>query len=317
MNIAIRNENITVMNYLDVEIIKTLDGLYTKEEISKEFINLYYNKVIIDITAIKNYFDDRVLFDFLGFWGPEKVILVLNNTAYCNNPSFLKKLVENGYYNFSKNASGISFLVNKPNTFEDVKKYLEVKQDLNFTNENVVDKNLTDKINYRQKIIGISNITPHAGATTLMYMMIKLLKNKYKVKGLEIGKDDSKFFNTEDIITCENIKDAAIKLNALYDNDIIIVDLNGADGKDICTETIYLMEAGTIRLNKLLKSGQNIGEFSLTHKVVLTRSAIKDSDLNTFTYETRIKVFHNLFDFNEREDECKTVKNLLIRLGIM
>ena len=39
--------------------------------------------------------------------------------------SFLKNLVEKGFYNFSKNASGISFLVNRPNNFDDVKKYLE------------------------------------------------------------------------------------------------------------------------------------------------------------------------------------------------
>ena len=138
MNIAIKNENINVMNFLDVEIIKTLDGSFTKEDLEKELINFYYNKVILDITAIKNYYDQDTLFNFLSYWEPSRIILVLNNTEFCNNPAFLKKLVEKGYYNFSKNASGISFLVNKPNTLEDVKKYLEGETLYNPLNKNEI-----------------------------------------------------------------------------------------------------------------------------------------------------------------------------------
>ena len=80
MNISIKNENTYVMEALDAEIIKTLNGCFNKENIVNDLNNLYYNKVILDITAINNYYDENTLFDFLSIFGPGKVILVLNNT---------------------------------------------------------------------------------------------------------------------------------------------------------------------------------------------------------------------------------------------
>ncbi len=316
MNIAIKNENINVMNFLDVEIIKTLDGSFTKEDLERELINLYYNKVILDITAIKNYYDQDTLFNFLSYWEPSRIILVLNNTEFCNNPAFLKKLVEKGYYNFSKNASGISFLVNKPNTLDDVKKYLEGETLYNPLNKNEItaEENYYINKNKKQKVIGIKNITPHAGATTLMYMMLKMLKVNYSVKGIEYLKKDSIFFNSEDIISSDSLEDLKIKLKTLYTFDIIIIDLNDLDGSEICDEVLYLMEGGTIRLSKLLKSGQNISEFSNNHKIILARSTIKDSDIVNFTYETKINIFYNLTDFNDRENNSKSVGTLLNKL---
>ncbi len=317
MNISIKNENISVMNNLDVEIIKTIEGIFTKEDIEKELYNLYYNKVIIDITAINNYYDENTLFNFLSYWEPSRVVLVLNNTELCNSSTFLKKLVERGYYNFSKNASGISFLINKPNTFEDVKKYLESANLYNPMNSN--DNNFEDnyRVNYNtnQKIIGIQNLTPHAGATTLMYMMIKILKNNYKVKGIEYQSDDNKYLQSDDIINSNSIDDLKIKINTLYNYDTIFISLNNLTENNICSDILYLIEPGTIRLNKFLKVNHNISEFSSKNKVVLSRSMIQDQDLNRFMYESKINVYFNLRDFNDRGSDAKTVKELLIKLG--
>ena len=309
MNIAIKNENINVMNSIDADIIKTLEGSFTKEEIISNLNNLYYNKVIIDISAINNYYDDNTLFDFLSYFGSEKVVIVLNNSELCNSPYFLKKLVEKGYYNFSKNAAGINFLINKPNTLEDVKKYLEGGSNLNPLNQSIVSNN-----NQKQRIIGIKNLMPHAGATTLMYMMIKLLKNNYSVKGIECQKNDSTYFKSDDIITCENLEELKVKINTLSNFNVIIIDLNELD-ESICNDVIYLMEPGTIRLNKFLKSNPRIQEFSKNHKIVLTRSMVTDKELQVFSYETRMSIFANITDFNERDNNNQSVQNMLNKLG--
>lgn len=317
MNIAIKNENTSVMNSLDVEIIKTLDGSFTKEEIINNLTNLYYNKVVLDITAIQNYYDENTLFDFLSYFGPSKVVLVLNNTELCNNPLFLKKLIENGYYNFAKNAAGINFLMNRPNTFEDVKKYLEGQTMYNPMNQNEItaEENYNVYHNQNQKIIGIKNLTPHAGATTLMYMMLKILKSKFKVKGIECQKNDGSYFKSSDIISCENLESLKIIIKTLYTLDILIIDLNNLDGEEICDDIIYLMEAGTIKLNKFLKSNPKIGEFSKNHKIIISRNTISDKDLIEFSFETKINVFANIKDFNERDVNNKDVELLLNKLG--
>ena len=56
MNLVIVNENTIVVNALTIDIIKVLNGVYDVNSIEKELVNFYFNKVIIDITAIKNYF---------------------------------------------------------------------------------------------------------------------------------------------------------------------------------------------------------------------------------------------------------------------
>ena len=318
MNVALRNENEAVMNSLDVEIIKTMNGTFAREDIEREFNGLSYNKVIIDITSIRNYFDENTLFNFLTYWEPSRVVLVLNNTEFCNNPDFLKKLVEKGFYNFTKNASGASFLVNRPNNLDDVRKFLEgaTLYDSNNSNEITAEENYSVNRNKHQRIIGLQGLTNHAGATTLMYMMCKMLKTKKTVKGIEVGSKDSTYFKSEDIITSDSIEDLKIKVKTLYTLDVIIIDLNGADGLDICDEILYLLEPGTVRLNKLLKSGQNISELSNRAKIILTRSALKESDVAAFEYETKIKVFANVTDFNERLESSKTVNNLLVKLKL-
>ena len=98
MNLVIVNENTIVVNALTIDIIKVLNGVYDVNSIEKELVNFYFNKVIIDITAIKNYFSSFDLFEFLNYFGKDKVILLLNDSDYCNSKEFLTQLINNGYY---------------------------------------------------------------------------------------------------------------------------------------------------------------------------------------------------------------------------
>lgn len=57
MNIVIKNQNFKIIDALTVDILKTFEGQFSLAEINEELINFYYEKVIIDITAIRNYYD--------------------------------------------------------------------------------------------------------------------------------------------------------------------------------------------------------------------------------------------------------------------
>ncbi len=120
MNLLIENLNSEILNSVDA--IKTIKGVFTKENIQDQLNNLFYNKVIIDITAIDNYLYFKSLFSFLEIFEKDKIILFLGNDI---SKEYMSKLVQEGYYNFTKNASSISFLISHPNTLKDVEKYLE------------------------------------------------------------------------------------------------------------------------------------------------------------------------------------------------
>ena len=55
MNVVIANENKNIIDRLSIDIIKRIDGEYEVRELMGKLVNLYFNKMIIDITAIKNY----------------------------------------------------------------------------------------------------------------------------------------------------------------------------------------------------------------------------------------------------------------------
>lgn len=315
MNLVIVNENTKVVNSLNIDIIKELNGIYDVDKIKEELVNFYFNKVIIDITAIKNYFSSYDLFEFLNYFGSDKVILLLNDSEYCGSNEFLSKLVKNGYYNFSRNSEGISYLLNKSNTYEDVKKYLVV----NSTFQSELNKNITEntfKINDKIKIIGIQNLSNSAGATTLMVMMVKQLLCNYKVKGIEVNGHDSIYFRNENIIFCTSMLDVQDRIKELKNVDAVIVDLNGIEDKEnICSEIIYLLEPGMIRLGKTLVLNNQTGFIKSDYKIVLNRSALKEEELDYFSRETGLNIFYNLGNIDDKKERLLSIDKLLIKLG--
>lgn len=315
MNIVIANENMRVINTLSVDIIKVITGVYDVSTIEKELVNFYYNKVIIDITAIKNYFSNYDLLEFLNYFGKDKVILLLNDSKYCNSKEFLTVLINNGYYNFTSNSQGVSFLVNKSNTYEDVKKYIQTSTFTSELNSEVV--NPGQIINQRSiKIIGIQNLSESAGATTLMQQMVKQLSLSYKVVGIEINNFDSVYYRKNNIIYCNDYLDVETRIKSISDAEIIIIDLNEFKDKDnICDEIIYLLEPGIIRLSKFIKKMNNNIEALDGLKIILNRSALKEEEVLYFERETGIKVFYNLNNFDDQKDRLLSVDKLLVKLG--
>ncbi len=341
INVLIKNQNSKILNELQIDVIKTLEGEFNKSDIENEFVNLFYNKVIIDITAIKNYYDFASLFDFLSFFDPNKVIILLNDSELVNSTNYLSKLVEQGYYNFTKNASSIGYLIDHPNSIEDVQKYIKMNS-MNISRvENDKNQDETpnsfglkslfgkksifpeEKTTYAQEkkedgkiIIGIQNITEHAGATTLMYMLIKQLSYNYKVKGIEMNSQDNVYFRDDRFVTSTSLEDLKMKINLLKEEEVIVVDLNGLDAHGVCTEVLYLIEPGIIRLNKLFKSNSGVLERVKNGKVVLNRSGVKNEDINNLEYETKLKVFYNMPNFDERKERIQVIDELIGKLGL-
>ena len=55
MNVIITNKNESVLMSLGIDVIKTLNGVFTVDDLAATFKNFYYNKMILDITAIEDY----------------------------------------------------------------------------------------------------------------------------------------------------------------------------------------------------------------------------------------------------------------------
>ena len=345
INIIIKNQNSKVIDSVDINSIKTITGEFTRETIEAELGNLLYSKAVIDITAIKNFFDIKEVLRFLSFFGPNKTVLLLNNSELVNSSSYLTLLVQNGYYNFTRNAAGINYLLTHPNTLNDVTKYInslsqtqnqsielnrmgpntfgnQTFQSNPYTSNSYINDNYNpgyvraeESIRTRARIIGIQNVTEHAGATTLMYMILKQLRINYKVKAFEMFKQDSIYLKDSDISFCTSVEDLKYKINTLKDTEIILIDLNGLSERNLCQDILYLVNPGIISLNKALKKDINIREKIADGKIILNQSAIKDEELSNFEYETKFKVYYNMPVINDRAERLLVVDKLLLKLG--
>lgn len=338
INIIIKNQNSKIIDSVDINSIKTITGEFTRESIELELGNLLYSNAVIDVTAIKNYFDIREVLRFLDFFGPSRTILLLNNSELVNSSSYLTLLVQNGYYNFTRNAAGINYLLTHPNSLSDVSKYIDSLNQKQSMEVNMMGPNTfgnlapqnnaytgsdynagyvkeEESVKSKARIIGIQNVTEHAGATTLIYMMLKQLRINYKVKAYEMFKQDSIYFKDSDITFCTSLEDLKYRINADSGAEIILIDLNGLPEKSICHDILYLVNPGIISLNKALKKDINIREKVMDGKIILNQSAIKDEELSNFEYETKFKVYYNMPVINDRADRLLVVDKLLLKLG--
>ena len=312
MNVIVSNKYQALLGTLNIDVIKIINGEFSVEELVNQFSNFYYNKMIIDVTAIKNYENVNIMRELSLNFEMDKVILLLDDSPVVNSANYLSQLVSVGIYNFTKNVDAIPFLIENPNSYKDVAAYQ------NFNNYepnkvNTAKKNEPVYTKMEQRIIGFKNLTEHAGATTLIYMLKKHLQDEYKVKALEINSTDFEYFNDKDLESAD-FMNASIKIANNSDADIILVDLN--DGPDsICNEIIYLIEPGILKLNKLIRSDYKIFDKLKNQKIVLNRSVLNDKDVHDFEKESGSKVFFNIPCLDEKLDNNKKIIEFLIALG--
>ena len=93
MNVIISNKYQSLLATLDVDIIKSMTGEFNVEDLVMTFSNFYYNKMILDITAIKDYQNIATIQELSLNMDMGKIILLLDDSEIVNSPKYLSQLV--------------------------------------------------------------------------------------------------------------------------------------------------------------------------------------------------------------------------------
>ena len=317
MNVIVSNLNKQKFNNLNVDLIKSMNGEFSSEELVQTFSNFFFNRMFLDITYSKNYRDINHIQKLSIGLDVSKIILLLNDDPVVND-AYISKLVSLGIYNFARNEDELLYLYNNPNQYKDVAKYQNVNSSfIGESNSFVQDSDESSK-RRKPRVIGFKNFTNHAGSTTLIYMIKKQLEKNYSVISLEINKTDFIFFNDKGMVS---IKDDEINryLEEYTDVNIILMDLNNVVddyANSFCTEFIYLIEPSLLAINKVSKADPKSLVKLRNYKVVLNKCLLSDKDISVFSREARIKIFYALPPMNDRDDNSKILLPFLERLGL-
>lgn len=311
MNVLVVNKQEDIISALNVEVIKTLRGSFSADEIISTFTNFYFARMIIDVTALKDY-EDVAIYQKLSIGLPiDKVILLIPSSSAAANNYFLSKLISMGYYNFTTNGDGVKYLLTNPNSYKDVAYLHQVET----TTNNVVSTD-SGTVLSGIRILGVKNVTDEAGASSLIYMLKKALEEKYNlsVLAVEVDKRDFTFFRSKDMVSTDKNSIATELLKAKNYN-YILVDLNDYD-ENICDETLYLIEPSIIKLNKLMLRDKTVFSKLRDKKVIINRSVLSEADIKEFSSEAGIKIFDVIPCLNDRE-LSKEISSLLVKLGMV
>ncbi len=331
MNVIVANEKQDMLANIDIDIIKNISGVYEASEIVEMFKNFFYSKMILDVTAIKQYKDARTYETIIQGLPAEKIIFLLPEGSSLCTPNFLSQLINIGIYNFTTNVNGIKYLIKKTNTLQDVENIVKMAsksapQPVNDSNVNNINSNsdltapasVAPKAGGKTTVIGFKNVTLSAGATTLIYMLKKELIMTYgseKVLAIEVDKKDFALFNDKDMVssTSTTIK---TDLERHSDKDVILVDLNKCNDTSFCEDVIWLMEPSTIKLNRLVRENRIMFSKLVGQKVILNQSLLLASDVSDFEKETGLKIFYNMPPLDERKRNS-IINDFLIQLGLL
>jgi hypothetical protein len=307
MNVIVANKYQALLSSLEIDIIKSVNGEFEVDELISMFANFFYNRMILDVTAIKNYKDIKNLQKLSMALDMSKIILLLDDSDDSTSTTYLSRLISMGIYNFTKNKEGILYLLNHPNTYRDVAHIHQLDQ-LTATVDN-------KHINNSVKVLGIKNLTDDAGSTSLIYMLKKQLERNYSVIAIEIGKRDFVFFNDKNMISTTKEEFPTILLKA-KDVDIILVDVNESKTEEICDDVLFLLEPSSIKLNKLLRKNRNVFRELDGKKLILNKSLLDSKDVLDFEGEAMTRVFYNVPPLNDRAPN-KILDGFLNKLGFI
>lgn len=325
MNVIISNERQAELASLDIEVIKSINGTFEADELIQMFSNFFFGRMVLDLTALKNYRDIRNLQKFSMSLDVEKIIVLLPDTPECLAPQFLSRLISMGIYNFTTNLDGVNYLLQNPNTYRDVAHLHQIDDSegagggvapvvapVGGNDGTTLVSNIVSGGSY---ILGIKNLTDHAGSTMLTYLLKQeLVKLGRSVVAMEVGRKDFLYISDKELVS--TTKDGlAAELLKYRNASVILVDLNDGDTK-LCSDVIYLVEPSSMKLNKMMRRDSKVFEKLKGKKIVLARSMLTLQDITEFEYEAKTKIFFNLPPMDERQDNSSVLQDLLNRLGI-
>lgn len=323
MNVIVSNKNQLLLESLGIDIIKEMNGEFEVDEIIATFQNFFYQRMILDITAIKNYTDIVNLQKLSISLDMQKLILLLDGTDVTSNPNFLSNLVSMGIYNFTKNIEGIQYLYNTPNTYRDVAQFHRL--DATFGNAAMVNNQpvvaapvvevAPQPEFYGTRVIGVKNVTKQSGASSLVYMMKNELSKHYSVVAIEVDKTDFTYFKDKGLISTITSEVGTV-INKHKDKNVVIIDINNSIvAEGFCQDVLYLIEPSIIKLQKLMTLNAAALQGLKDKKIILNQSLLSSSEVANFEYEARVKVFYNLAPLNERDKKLPELNKLLVKLG--
>lgn len=309
MNIVIYNQAKSLIESLEIDVIKSVSGVFSVTELKEMFSNMYYERLIIDITSIKDYKSNMVLQNLANSFDMSKVVLILENSDEGVKPNFISGLISLGIYNFTRNRDGLLYFLKNTNSYNDVAHLHHA----NFVSNDVkVEKTVKQK-----KIIGFVNVTEHAGASTLIYMLMKNIIRFEKVVGIELDKFDFKYFRHTEMVS-SNLAELDQLINNKYaDYNIVLIDLNNNQDCAICTDIVYLIEPSIIKMNKLTAKSKDFMTELKFKKVVLNKSNISPEAIHDFGEETGLVVLANIKSLNDREENQSDIINLAEKLSLI
>lgn len=341
MNVIVANRYSAMLSSLStkIDLIKTIDGEFQVEELIAQFDNFFFNKMVLDITAISGYQDISQIQKLSFGMDVSKIILLLDDSQVVNSPQYLSELVSMGIYNFTRNIDAIAYLIDNPNIYKDVAQFHLIgmsnsmgggqpQQQNNNSNKGMFGFNqstgnergfmsqaMSTPMIGGTRVIGIKNLTDHAGATTLIYMLKKQLSENYSVLGLELDKNDFLFFNDPDLKSISSKELQSVINNPVNNYNVILIDVNDSSEGSNCSEMLYLIEPSTLMLKKMILRDRNIKDKMKSMKIILNRSLLDSTDIRDFEGEARCSVFHNIPPLDDKKDKHRVLDELLNKLG--
>ena len=324
MNVIVSNKNQGLLSSLDVDVIKSINGEFSADEIIQTFSNFFFNRMFLDITAIKDYKNIANIQNISMNLDAEKIIFLLDNQLMSDNV-FLSKLISMGIYNFGNNRESLLYLYNHPNTYKDVAHIhqLSLNENTNVNNDTKKSKffgvikpeSSQQSVNLGNcLVVGFNNATSNAGATTLIYMLKKELSKKDYTVAIEVNKNDFGYFNEKDMfsVSQSNLQSAIQRFSTA---GFILVDLNNSPA-ELCDFVVYIIEPSIIKLNKMMRINKSIFEKISNEKIILNKSLLSDKDVADFEFEAHSKVLANIPPLNDRMDNAEVILDLIEKLGI-
>lgn len=327
MNVIVSNKYAAMLSNLNIDLIKSINGEFVVEDLIAQFENFFFNKMVLDITAVKDYRDIGVIQKLSFGMDMSKIILLLDDSPEVNSAAYLSQLVSMGIYNFTRNIDAIAYLIDKPNVYKDVAQFHILSGPVQSNNTEESDSRGSKKksstfinddipINtFGTRVIGFKNLTEHAGSTTLVYMLKKQLESNYKVLAVEVDKNDFLFFNDPDLRSVSGNELSSIVKSPNSNYNVILVDINNSSEEKNISEMLYLIEPTTIKLNKMIRRDRNVLDKIRDKKVVLNQSLLTDSDVREFEEEAGCSVFFSISPLDDKKDKHRALNELLNKLG--
>lgn len=320
MNVIITNQQKDIIAGLEIDIIKSLEGEFEADELVSMFQNFYFGKMILDLTAIKDYKNLQNIQKLSMTLDVEKIILLLPAAdAECTSNAFLSQLISMGIYNFTTNLDGLKYLFAHPNTYRDVAHIQQLGQlsgGVEGGEGTVVNVTVQGDTNSSATVLGFKDLTDHAGATSLVYMLKKQLqKHGIPAIAIELNKRDFQYLNDKELLSLSS-EQLPAELLKHKDVKVILVDINDTNNEEACSTVYYLLEPSSIKLNKLMRRDRNAFQKLKNKHIVLNKSLLSSSDVADLEYEAKTKIFYSLPPLNDRINN-KVLDDFLVTIGIL